>query len=188
MEENTAEEMTTVKTIEGGIEINGCQISANTKGLRAIYSVDSEIAGKEVIASGMIYSLGDYSTEADMKVESTHDYVRYYKSSEKGICSYVHSESDKAISYAMTMKFATESSLEYTAKWRVRAYAQLSDSTYVYSDCIEYTIYEVADKLYQGSMMNNETAHEYLYTSILSVVNRDYVLKQYDINNTIVEG
>ena len=157
----TEESTTTVTTIEGGIAINGYQISATAKGMRALYSVDSEIGGKEVVASGMVYSLADYTTETDLYVGNTHDYVRSFESTSNGVCSDVLSDSDIATTYAMTMRFATTTSAEYSANWRVRAYAKLSDGTYVYTDCVEYTIYRVADELYQGCLMNTQVAHEY---------------------------
>ena len=172
---------------ESYLKINGYQISAITKGMRTIYSVDNTINGKSVVSSGMVYSLADYSTETDMYVGSDNYYVRNFESTTNGICSETFSESDIATSYAMTMKFATKYASEYNAKWRIRAYAKLSDGTYVYTDCMEYTIYDVADKLYQGSLMNNQAAHEYLHTDILSVVNDAYEMIEYNVQNTVVK-
>ena len=39
---------------------------------------------------------------------------------------------------------------------------------------MQYSAYEVADILYQGSLTNNQNSHEYLYTNILSIVNQGY--------------
>lgn len=185
-EPTTEEPTTTVDTIEGGIEINGFQVSATSKGMRTIYSVDSEIDGKAVRSSGVVYSLADYAEEADMYVGSTSKYVKSYASTTSGVSSIVYADSDLATSYAMTMLFATTEAAEFSAKWRVRAYAELSDGTYVYTDIYTYTIYEVADHLHQNCKMNTEAHHDYLYTGILSIVNPTYIKKDYNWNNSIV--
>lgn len=184
---STKEETTAVTTIGGGIEINGYQVSATNKGMRTVYSVDSTIDGKEVVASGMVYSLADYATEDDIYVGSTHNYVRNYESTINGVCTESFSESDIATSYAMTMRFVPGTAAEFSANWRIRAYAELSDGTYVYTDCIEYTIYDIADTLYQGCLMNTQTAHEYLYSNILSIVDSEYEVKAYNVQNAVVQ-
>lgn len=176
-----------ITTIDGGIEINGYQVSATNKGMRTVYSVDSIINGKGVVSSGVIYSLADYATEADMYVGSDNYYVRNFESTSNGVCPNSLSESDISTSYAMTMRFATKYASEYNANWRIRAYAELSDGTYVYTDCVEYTIYDIADTLYQGSLMNTQASHEYLYTDILSIVNSAYEVKAYNVQNTVVK-
>lgn len=185
-ETTTEEETTTIHTIAGGIEVNGYQISAGAKGMRTIYSVDNTIDGKDVVSSGIVYSLEGYADEKDMYVGSTSNYVRSYQSTSDGKCGISFSESDIATSYAMTMKFATKEALEYTTGWRIRAYAELSDGSYVYTDIYTYTIFEVADELYQECRMNTEAAHNYLYTDILSIVEKDYIVKDYTLNHSLV--
>ena len=120
-EEPTTEKMTaqeettkTINTINGGIEINGYQISATTKGMRVVYSVDSEINGKEVVSSGLIYSLADYVDASELYVGSSSYYVRSYESTSAGKSDRVFSDSDIATSYAMTMKFAAGTAPEYS--------------------------------------------------------------------------
>lgn len=167
------------------VEINGYQVNANVGGMRAVYSVESSIDGKEVKEVGMVYSLADYAEESDMYVGSDSEYVRSYAATEKGKMPVNLSTSDTATSYAMTMRFAPKTAAEFNAKWRIRAYAKLSDGTYVYSDIEEYTIYNVAAHLYEGSLMNTESAHNYLYTDILTVVNKDYVKKDYDSKDVV---
>lgn len=168
-----------------GIEINGYQISAASGGVRTVYSVDSTINDKEVVASGIIYSLTDYSTEEDMYIGSTHKYVRNYESTSGGKFNNTVSESEMASSYAMTMKFGPRTDLEFVAKWRVKAYAKLSDGSYVYTDSIEYTIFDIAERLYQGSLMRTQAAHEYLYDNILNIVNKEYIKVEYDFTRTV---
>lgn len=185
-EEPTTEVETTKKTIEGGIEINGYQISATAKGMRTVYSVDSEIDGKDVVSSGVVYSLADYAEASELYVGSSSEYVKSYESTSAGVSGVLFSDSDIATSYAMTMLFATKAPAEYNANWRICAYAKLSDGTYVYTDAITYTIYAVADELYQKCEMTTKERHDYLYTDILSIVNKEYEVKEYEWSNTYV--
>lgn len=173
-------------TISDGIKINGYQISATVEGMRSVYSVDKTINGKDVISSGIVYSLADYASEDELYVGSTNEYVRSFESTNSGICSHNFSDSETATSYAMTMKFSAKSSDEFNAKWRIRAYAELSNGTYVYTNSAEYTIYEVAELLYNGQKMNTIGNHEYLYINILTIVNKDYPTVDYEWNNIIV--
>lgn len=167
-----------------GIEINGYQISYNSEGMRTVYSVDATIKGKEVISSGMVYSLSDYVSESELYVGSKNKYVRSFESTSTGKCDI--SYSDTAASYAMTMKFSAKTATEYNVGWRIRAYAQLSDGTYVYSDAYTYTIFGIADRLYQNGMMKSEVRHDYLYINILTVVNSSYEEKEFNWGNTVV--
>lgn len=157
-----------IKTIDGGIEINGFQINASAKGMRTVYSVDSQINGLDVVSSGIEYSLLDFAKESDA-------YVKNIESTEShGRMPIVCSESDIAKSYAMTMEFVNQSPLEWTTTWKIRAYAKLSDGTYVYTNAITYKIYNIADELYQKCSSSNETAHRSLFDNILSKVDKNY--------------
>ena len=162
------------KTIDGGIEINGYQISAVSEGMRTVYSVDSKINDKQVVRSGLIYSLADYAAADQLYVGNDNYYVKNYDSTEKGKLEEVYSESDIATSYAMTMKFATKSMLEFGTEFRLCAYAELEDGTLVYSKPVTYKIFNVADSLYQNRKMSNASSHNYLYNEILVKVNPDY--------------
>ena len=53
----------------------------------------------------------------------------------------------------MTTLFENQTVQEYTAKYKVRAYAVLSDGSYVYSDIYSYSVYNVASALYDGGKM-----------------------------------
>lgn len=169
-----------------GIEINGYQISYNSEGMRTVYSVDSTIDGQKVISSGMVYSLSDYVSEAELYVGSENEYVRSFESTSAGKCDKSYSSSDIATSYAMTMKFSSKTASEYNAGWRIRAYAQLADGTYVYSDSYVYTIFGIADRLYQNGLMKSEARHNYLYTNILTVVDSNYKEKSFNWGNIVV--
>lgn len=157
-----------IKTIDGGIEINGFQINSSVNGMRTVYSVDSQINGVDVVSSGVVYSLSDFTKESDT-------YVKSIESTEaKGMMPIVCSESDIAKSYAMTMQFVNQSTLEWTTTWKIKAYAELSDGTYVYTDVVTYKIYDIADELYKKCSSNNETAHRKLFENILFKVDKTY--------------
>lgn len=186
-EEPTEQETTgNTITISGDVEIIGYQISATAKGMRTIYAAESSINGKEVVSRGLVYALSDYADADEMYVGSSSSFVRSYAATEKGKMDYNFTDSETATCYTMTMLFGQNTAAEFNANWKVRAYAELSDGTYVYSEVVGYSIYSVADKLYQGRKMNNISAHEYLYNDILKVVNKDYAEVDYNWNNTIV--
>lgn len=169
------------------VYIHGFQISSTVCGLRTIYSIEEAINGLEVVDRGILYSLADLTPEEELYVGSSHQYVASYSATEAGIISHKFSDSDTATSYAMTMSFGTSTVNLFTAKWRVRAYAQLADGSYVYSEAEEYTVYAVADALYQRRMMSNYPSHNYLYTDILTVVNPDYIKIDYDWNDSVIK-
>ena len=153
----------------------------------SVYSVEEEIDGKKVVNKGIIYSFGDMATEEDLYVGNNHPYVRSYASTEAGKFKVSFSDSETASSYAMTMKFATKTVSEYVQFWRIRAYAELEDGSFVYSDSSEFTIFDIADALYKGNKMSNYPSHNYLYTDILSVVDENYETVDYDWNNSVVK-
>lgn len=153
--------------------------------MRTVYSVDSVINQKEVIGYGMLYSLADYADEEDMHVGSSSKYVKSVEGTKNGQLSINASDSDIASSYAMTVCFTSKQAAEYTDKWTVKAYAKLIDGTYVYSDAKTFCAYDVADILYKNSMMNNISAHNYLYENILTLVNKEYTKVEYSKSSVV---
>ncbi len=85
------------------------------------------------------------------------------------------------------MKFGGSTVTALTADYKVRAYAVLADGSYAYSDVSDYSIAKVADKLYQGKLMNTKSSHSYLYENILSKVFKDYEEVDFIWNNTVVK-
>lgn len=79
----------------------------------------------------------------------------------------------------------TKTVQEYTAKYKVRAYAVLSDGSYVYSDIYSYSVYDVASALYDGRKMPTNAGHTYLYDSILKLVNPSYKQVDYDWSDIV---
>ena len=179
------EDDTSTITGSDGIAINGYQINTVSKGMRTVYSVGSKINGKDVVNSGIVYSLSKYVSETELYVGSENQYVQSFESTSVGKLDTPYSQSDNTTSYAMTMKFATKNPDEYNAGWRIRAYAKLSDGEYVYSDTYEYTIYGIADRLYRNGMMTTKARHDYLYTDILSVVDSQYKEIEFNWNHAV---
>ena len=152
-----------------------------------MYSVETEIGGKEVVERGLVYGLGGYADKEEVLVGATSEYVKSYAATSAGKLSANVSESDTAESYAMTMvqNIGTTSVEGLQAEYYVRVYAKLSDGTYVYSDVESFSVYGVADTLYKENQMTTETGHNYLYDNILSVVNKDYTKVDFAWKNTI---
>jgi len=187
-EEKAKREEANANKIQGGIELNGFQISANKEGFRTIYSVENSIDGKDVVECGLVYALTDQVTAEEIYVGNNNENVASFAGTSEGQCPGRFTESETATSYAMTMLFAEKTPIEFETGFSVRAYAKLSDGSYVYSDISNYTIYAVADVLYQNGLMSSKTGHEYIYKNILSKVNMNYVMKEYDWIGTIVGG
>jgi hypothetical protein len=165
--------------LESGIELNGFQISNTVGGLRTVYSVEDYIDNQKVTEVGLVYGLANYTTENNMTVGSSDQYVKSFKATSVGKVSTHFSDSLSATSYAMTMKFAVGNTAEFSEDMYVRAYAKLSNGEYVYTDVSRYSVYNVADYLYQNKKMNRADAHEYVYNNILKVVNPDYAVVDY---------
>ncbi|MCR5704151.1 MAG: hypothetical protein K6G85_05970 [Eubacterium sp.] len=186
--EPSTEEPTTSTVEEGGVEINGYQVSNTVGGMRTVYTVSNKINGKNVVEKGMVYGIGTYTNESEMYVGNTSRYVASFAANGDGVLTKNYSKTlTSATSYAMTMKFAVGNAKEFTTKWYVRAYAKLSDGSIVYSDVENYTIYNIANILYQRVMMPNPAGHQYLYNNILTKVNPDYKAVDYDWASTIVK-
>ncbi|MBE5958887.1 MAG: carbohydrate-binding protein [Lachnospiraceae bacterium] len=173
-----------INEVESGLVIHGYQLSHISKGMRTVYSVAQTINGKNVVESGLIYSLTDYADEDDLYVGSTNSVVKSFASTANGVVEVSVTPADST-SYAMTMLFATNGAAERTAEWRIRAYAKLSDGTYVYSKCSTYSIFNIAKKMYEGDVMPNEAAHNFLYTDILSIVDSNYTFRQFKYKNML---
>lgn len=176
-----------VINVSSGVEINGYQISDRVGGMRTVYTLGSKINGQNVTERGLVYGLSNNIKDTELYLNSPSSYVRSYAATNNGKLNSVVSDKIKdGSSYAMTMKFSVGSSLEFTTGWSIRAYAKLSDGTIVYSDVHRYTIFDIADTMYTQNVMNNESAHNYLYNSILTVVRPTYAKINFDPNNSIV--
>lgn len=168
-----------------GIEINGYQLSTSVGGqqgvggMRVVYSVNDTIDGKKVVGSGLIYAIDEVAQKNQMFIGSTDYYVHSFESTTQGKLLVTASNSSGATSYAMTMKFVNQSALEYTYTYDFRAYAELEDGTYVYSNICRYRVYDVAEQVYTTGGMPTEAGHNYLYENILRRVNNEYAKIDY---------
>lgn len=164
------------------LEINGYQVSTVVEGYRVIYSVNDP--NSETKNTGLIYGLA--APDEDMIIGSTNSVVHSYQSTDAGKANVNHSSYPNAQSYVMTMEFIKSADF-YNSEIDVRAYAQLKDGSYIYSDIKKMTVYGLADYLYQNEKMSNMSGHDYLYDNILSVVNPNYISKAFNMNNILVK-
>lgn len=173
------------------VNVVGYQISSTLKGSRVVASVEPTVNGKNVVKHGLVYALtklGDKDTgvkNIDMTVSADNYYVASFESTNNGNVDKVFGSSKTAQYYVMTTLFENQTVQEYTAKYKVRAYAVLSDGSYVYSDIYSYSVYNVASALYDGGKMPTNAGHTYLYDSILKLVNPSYKQVDYDWSDIV---
>lgn len=179
--------------VSDSIKVEGYQMSATRKGSRVIGSVEPTIDGKAVKGWGLIYGVNKADgqnfniSDDDMKVNSESNYVIALDSTPIGTCDYVLGNSKTATYFVRTTLFGSFTSAEYSAEYKVRAYAILADGSYVYSKIKEYSVYNVADYLYKNKKMNTYSAHQYLYNDILTVVDSNYKTVDYEWGDAIVK-
>lgn len=190
----TFNESTTIEySTNGDIAVEGYQISTAIGGSRVIGSVEPQINGLNVTKWGLVYGLASANgqnfgiTDADMLVGSTNNYIKSYDSTSIGTTDTKFGDSTTATYFVRTMRFGGFTAEAYSAQYKVRAYAVLEDGTYVYSNVCDYSIYSVADKLYQNTLMNTIDAHNYLYDNILKVVDANYKTVDYNWGNVVVK-
>lgn len=175
------------------VQVVGHQISTGLEGHRVVGSVEPEIGGKKVRNWGIVYGLNTLNnvntgiSDGDMYVESGSRYVKAFQSTEIGTSSHIIGESDTATYFIRTMRFAQKSTSMFESVYKVRAYAVLEDGTYVYSKISNYSVYRVAEYLYNNCCMNTYDAHSYLYNTILKTVNPEYKEVDFEWGNTILK-
>ena len=125
-------------------------------------------------------------TDDDIYVGSDNYFVASYESTAAGTISPV-GQSETANYFARIMLFAHNTVSEFQARYKVRAYALMEDGDYLYSNISTFSIYNVADALYQGNLMNSLEGHNYLYDKILKRVTPDYAPVEYDWHSSIVQ-
>ncbi|MBR3646663.1 MAG: discoidin domain-containing protein [Lachnospiraceae bacterium] len=169
------------------IKICGFQISYLRKGFRVISAIDPYINGHKVVRSGNIYGLALRGVKPeDMYFNSPVYGVNCFYSTSNGLSSVPLGTSATANYYIMTMVDNGSSAYALTAQYYVRAFAELDNGEYVYSDIKSFSIYDIADYLYSTKQMPNLTGHDYLYNDILTVVDSKHEKIDYDYNNAII--
>lgn len=179
--------------ISNDIKVEGYQINASTGGSGVIGSVEPFINGKNVSKWGFVYALVKNGTttydiaDQDMYVGADNKYVAYLESTSEGTVNKVFGTSKTATYFIRTTLFGASTPAEFSAKYKVRAYALLEDNTYVYSNIHSYSVYDVCDYLYQNRKMTSLLRHEYLYSDILKVVKPDYEEVAYNWANEMMK-
>ena len=161
------------------VVIEGFQISVAASGIRTVYSVDDSIDGKAVVERGLVYGLQKYCQPQNVVVGSNDAYVHNYAATEKGKITSINE--GIADSYVMTMQhnFDKAKIEGLTTNYLVRAYVKLADGTYVYSELTRYSVYDIANQVYQTSGMVTQEGHDYIYDHILKKVDKTYAKKSY---------
>ena len=125
-------------------------------------------------------------TEEDMVIDSDNSYIKAIASTIGGKADSIMGESTTANYYVQTMINNGTTQYAFEAEYLVRAYAKLADGTYVYSDVHSFSIYEVAEYLYDNVLVSTQTAFDYLYNNILTIVNPNYKKSEFIWSNTVV--
>ncbi len=189
-----------VITLSDDLAVEGFQISSTfvdssgrTGGIRAVASVEPTINNSKVETWGLIYSITEYNgtiyevSEDEMYVGCDNPFVKAYESTSNGTLNAVMGESGTATYFARTMAFGGSSKEVLGAKYKIRAYAILSNGQYVYSTVKSYSIDAVCDYLYQNCLMSTYDGHQFIFNNVLSVVNPEYKEVDYNWGNTIVK-
>lgn len=164
------------------VTLDGFQISTTLGGSRTVYTVENE--SDNVVERGLIYGLANYATTSDMYVGADSTYVKSFASTQAGV--FTSNETSTTYVMTMTMGIGSISAEGLSAEYMVRAYAKLSDGTYIYSEVGSYSLYGVADYLYSEQKMTSQEAHDYLYNNILHIVNDKYELVEFKASNSVV--
>lgn len=188
--------------ISDDISITGYQMTsslndiAGNMGMRVVYQTEPEIYNMEVTEQGLIYGLvygDDPISKKDIFYNTDSDYVKTYAATEAGKSSEKLGDSDTASYYVMTMNCGAGDGTDqvtaeaFTTTYYVRAYAKLSDGTIVYSNAYSYSIYNVADYIYQHQIVNNKSTYDDIYNKILKYVNNSYKEGDYYWGSTIIK-
>jgi hypothetical protein len=183
--------------ISDDLAITGYQISTSyegtdgSMGFRTVYQTEPKVEGQTPTEVGIVYGLvyGDNPiTKSDVLYGSDNEYVASYSATENGIINEVMGDSKTANYYARTMEVSDQLSTDsLTVQYYIRAYAILPDGTVEYSNVKSYTVFKVADYVYQNNLVSRESSFNYIYSKILARVDSGYVQKDFDWGNTIVK-
>jgi hypothetical protein len=184
-EEPTTEEPTT--EYQGPKpQVSGFQISTTYEGARVVGSVAKSYNGKTTVSSGYIFGLSEYNdtntgiTDKDLKLGSQDNYVKSYEMTSGEL----RGETENII---CTMKFGAKNRTAFNANYKVCAYVVLSDGSVIYSNVYNYSVYKIANYLYQNLLMNRQDSHNYLYNNILKVVDPNYEKIPFPMDNILVK-
>ncbi len=198
---STTEETTQAPqpVVDPDIDLTGYQINTSSEGFRMVGQVEPTINGQSVTEFGFVYGLSKIykpSTDSyqdtgitndDMEVGVDNKYVVSYATTSDGIIENKMAHSTTAIYFARTMTFGKKNKAAFASKYKVRVYAKLANNQYVYSDVSDFAVFDIAEALYQGCLMNNLANHEYLYNTILTKVDENYEEVPYEYSHKIAD-
>ena len=185
--------------VDPDIDLTGYQINTSSEGFRMVGQVEPTIDGQSVTEFGFVYGLSKIykpSTDSyqdtgitndDMEVGVDNKYVVSYATTSDGIIDNQMAHSTTATYFARTMTFGKKNKAAFASKYKVRVYAKLANNQYVYSDVSDFAVFDIAETLYQGCLMNNLANHEYLYNTILTKVDENYEEVPYEYSHKIAE-
>ncbi|MCR5703145.1 MAG: CotH kinase family protein [Eubacterium sp.] len=182
--------------ISQDLDITGYQMTSTYNGeegrmgLRVVFQVEDTVNGATPVETGLVYGL-DYDgsiTKNDVLVGSDSYYVASFAAPERNKMTKQMGTSKTASYYSLVMNTGQDNvkPTAFTTTYFVRAYAKMSDGSYVYSDVYDYTVYRVANFLYQNTLANNASTHNYLYSKVLAFVDPTYKEVDYDWSQVIV--
>lgn len=188
--------------ISGDIDITGYQMTSSLNyidgnmGFRVIYQVEPTVDGQTYEEAGLVYGLASGEnpiSKDDVIYGFDSEFVKSYVATENGKLSKGMGDSQTASYYVRTMSCGVAdgsdniSTNAYTTKYYVRAYVRLSNGDIIYSDVKSFTIYNVADFLYQNQLVSQKSAYDCLYKKILKYVNNDYKERDFDWSKVIIK-
>lgn len=175
--------------ISNDIAVTGYQMTTSLRGelgkvgIRTVYQKEPLVENYEVTEFGLVYGLDNGQiTDNDMMITSDSEYVVHMAATEAGKYEIQMGDSATAEYYVRTMDTAAN----YTQNYKVRAYAILSDGSTVYSKVSSYNVYNVAQRLYESNKMPNYQAHNRLHEYVISQVEPEYEIVDYNWNQTLV--
>lgn len=126
-----------------------------------------------MVAGGILFIIaldeGDISA-GDMVLGSDNKYVVSVPSTEEGKSNIKLENSDTADYYVMTM----DVDKGYNKSYKIRPYVVLEDGSVVYGATQGYNVFNVAKKIYDNNLMNNEKSHNLLYDNLIKLVDPNY--------------
>ncbi len=180
------------------LEITGYQMTSTfggeegTIGLRVVYQTEQTVNNETPEEIGLVYGLDTDGTmtAADVVVGSDSEYVASFAATSEGKLDKQMGTSTTASYYAMTMNTGndTVTTDAFTTKYFVKPYAKMSDGTYVYGKAYSYTVFKVANYLYQNNLISTKSTYDCLYNKVLHFVDSTYEQGDFDWNNTIVSS
>lgn len=177
------------------LDITGYQMTSTYNGedgrmgLRVIFQIEDTVNGSKPVETGLVYGL-DYDgsiTEEDVVLDSDSRFVASFAAPLQNKMTKQMGNSATASYYSMVMNTGQDNvtTAAFTTTYYVRAYAKMSDGTCAYSDVYSYTVFKVANYLYQNVLASNSSTHDYLYSKILAYVDPTYKEVEFDWSKVI---